>query len=95
MPERYKPRAAPVLQQRRATLQGLAERWGITRSRTGQLAADPTFPPGEPVLGGPVVYEIAACDAWRAADPETRRIKAEFAARRREGGTPGWWNVWP
>lgn len=58
---------------KRATVAGLAKRWGVSHTRVAQLAKDPTFPPSEPILGGTPVYLIEAADAWRARMLESRR----------------------
>lgn len=76
--------APPTKLLKRATLGGLAKRWGISHTRAVQLAQEPTFPPSEPVLGGKPVYLIEAADAWRERHLERNvdRVRAEAERRK-------------
>jgi hypothetical protein len=44
----------------------LAERWGVTTQRVRQLADEPGFPEQLGTVNGNPVWDIAACDRWRA-----------------------------
>ena len=79
-PKRARPpvrRPAPAREATRVNLGGLARRWGVTKSRVRELVADPSFPPGEPIVGGgekvELVYRLDETDRWRAATPAERR----------------------
>lgn len=56
-----------------AAASDLARRWGISRSRVGQLIAEPDFPKPVIHVGGLAVYAVREADAWRdKRKPATR-----------------------